>query len=609
MNIFKIKKVMKNRNYWASVQTTEHQSQNLGHQVFDKKSQGMIRAVLGFCFLSLLLCILPQAKAAVGDKFDQGNFTFTILSESGNEGTVSIVANRTSSGVVHIPSQVSYSEVNYSVISIGNDGFRDSSLTGITIPDSVTSIGSSAFWYCHNLKSIVIPDSVTSIEPWAFHGCSGLTSVIIGKNLASIQGYTFIFCTSLTNVIIGNSVTSINEAAFHDCTSLRNITIPAGVTFLGDGAFYSCISLLNVYFEGSAPSVGERPFFNTPSGAKAYVMTPGQNGWPEAGSMWRGLLVTPTGTGIITQPQSQMVAEGDSATFSVVASGAPPLYYQWKKEGDEIPGATESNYTISDVTSEDAGSYTVTVSNEAGSVTSDEAMLTLLVPPVIDQQPESQHAMVGDDVTFFVTIKEPVPMMCQWYKNGVAIAGATETFYTIESVKGTDAAQYNVVLSNDAGSAVSNLAVLSLEPYRATATAQVVNGFIVGFIVTDGGYGYEKTPNMRIYDSTGTGGIGHCIVENGMVIGIVVDNAGSNYTQDAMVKIASPLNLTSLSIEVSQVRVNMRLVLGELYQLESSKDCVIWEKVGEPFIAEEEEMSIEFEVADYGRYFRIYEVN
>ena len=99
-----------------------------------------------------------------------------------------------------------------------------SSLTSITIPNSVTSIGNYAFSECHSLTSVNIPDGVTRIESWAFHGCSSLTSINIPNSVTSIEGTAFAYCQSLTSITIPNSVTSIGESAFYSSGSLTSVT-------------------------------------------------------------------------------------------------------------------------------------------------------------------------------------------------------------------------------------------------------------------------------------------------------------------------------------------------------------------------------------------------
>ena len=115
-----------------------------------------------------------------------------------------------------------------------------------TIPNSVTSIGGSAFSGCTGLTSINIPESVTSIGQSAFIGCTGLTSIIIGNGLKSIGKWAFNNCRGLTNVTIPNSVTSISDNAFEGCSNLKSVIIGKGVTSIGYGVFHLCTALKNV---------------------------------------------------------------------------------------------------------------------------------------------------------------------------------------------------------------------------------------------------------------------------------------------------------------------------------------------------------------------------
>ena len=116
-------------------------------------------------------------------------------------------------------------------------------MTSITIPDSITSIGSTTFYDCTSLTSITIPDSVTSIGNWAFSYCSSLTSITIPDSVTSIGESAFRGCTSLTSITIPDSITSIGDSAFRGCTSLTSITIPDSVTSIGESVFSDCESL------------------------------------------------------------------------------------------------------------------------------------------------------------------------------------------------------------------------------------------------------------------------------------------------------------------------------------------------------------------------------
>ena len=153
-----------------------------------------------------------------------------------------------------------------SVTSIGEDAFfYCTGLTNITIPDSVTSIGDWAFYECSSLTSITIPSGVTSIDERAFCGCSSLTSITIPDSVTSIGGGAFSGCNSLTNVTIPNSVTSIGYDAFYKCSGLTSITIPDGVTSIGDYAFSYCTGLTSITILDSVTSIGESAFYMVPN--------------------------------------------------------------------------------------------------------------------------------------------------------------------------------------------------------------------------------------------------------------------------------------------------------------------------------------------------------
>ena len=131
--------------------------------------------------------------------------------------------------------------------SIGNGLFKYTSyLLSVTIPNSVTSIGESAFDSC-GLTSITIPNSVTSIDDAAFFNCNSLTSVIIGNGVTSIGQQAFQDCNGLTSCTIGSGVTSIGQQAFTGCTSLTSIVIPNSVTSIDVDAFYYCTGVTDVY--------------------------------------------------------------------------------------------------------------------------------------------------------------------------------------------------------------------------------------------------------------------------------------------------------------------------------------------------------------------------
>ncbi|HNW08920.1 MAG TPA: immunoglobulin domain-containing protein, partial [Verrucomicrobiota bacterium] len=188
---------------------------------------------------------------------------------------------------------------------------------------------------------------------------------------------------------------------------------------------------------------------------------------------------------IVSQPQSQTITAGYEATFSVGAGGAPPLFYQWRKDGVDLAGATASTLTLADVQSAQEGIYSVVITNNFGSTLSSNATLTVLnTPPTITTQPQGRTVLAGSNVTFTVTATGALPLRYQWLFNGSPLAGATQSALTRSSVTPADAGIYAVVVTNQFGAQASAEAELVVRALPEIITQPVGQTLARGASVT-----------------------------------------------------------------------------------------------------------------------------
>ena len=314
-----------------------------------------------------------------------------------------------------------------------------------TLKFDTLTFSDSGFYYCIvrnawgfdtsivdtlRLSSVIIPPTIT-VQP---------------SMQAVTEGQTAVFNVTATGTVPLNYQWQKDSVNITDATN-SSYTTPA-TTLSDSGSVYRCL-------------VSNTAGVDTSDGALLQVS---QNP------------VAPT---ITTQPQLQSITEGQTATFSVVATGTAPLSCQWQKDSTNISGATGSSYTTPATTLLDSGSlFRCIVSNSVGSDTSDNAMLivnTNPVAPTITTQPTEQSVTEGQTAAFIITATGTTPITYQWQKDGADISGATNTSYTTPATTLTDSGSvFRCIVSNVAGADTSDNATLIVNsaPVKPTITTQ-----------------------------------------------------------------------------------------------------------------------------------------
>lgn len=269
-----------------------------------------------------MVCLLCSTSASAYDLEVDGIY-YEIVSIS--DLTCKVVSgDKKYEGDIVIPKTVNYNNKTLAITTIGFTAFRNSDLTSITIPNTISSIENNAFWDCDKLERIVIEDgktiltlgwiayndgvwalfrdcpikslylgrnitctnqkgyqhdispfynietlneliigdSVTEITSNLFKGCTGLTNVEFSKSITSIGYNAFKGCTGLTNIKILYPISELKGSAFEGCSGLTDVTIGSSITKINEKTFYNCTNLKNVTHYNSITSIGESAFEN-----------------------------------------------------------------------------------------------------------------------------------------------------------------------------------------------------------------------------------------------------------------------------------------------------------------------------------------------------------
>ncbi len=168
---------------------------------------------------------------------------------------------------------------------------------------------------------------------------------------------------------------------------------------------------------------------------------------------------------ITNQPQNVAVGHGAEVAFNVGVYGTPPLTYQWRFNGTNIPGATATTLTLTNVLADRSGDYQVVVANPFGSATSSVATLSVTTsPPVIVTHPMSQIAVEGAEIILTPSVLGLPPPAYQWFFNNAPIAGATNATFVFTNAQPANVGGYFVVATNDFGEVTSVVATVTLTP-------------------------------------------------------------------------------------------------------------------------------------------------
>jgi hypothetical protein len=448
----------------------------------------------------------------------------------GDAGAYTVTISNAVGSVTSYPAQLTVSPaptVDPPLITV--QPLSQTAAPGTTVNFSVQASGSAPLNYQWSLNGNPIPGATSSIL-----SISGVQSINAGSYTVSVSNSAATAKSSPAILTITSptpTITTQPAAQNVNVGSLLNLSVVAsGAGPLIYQWFHNGIAVSN------ATSSSFQAFSAQPTDAgQYYVKVSNTAGSVNSFTVNVTVNLAVVAPGITIPPTAQTVALGSPLTLAVEVTGSSPMQFQWYRSGIALPNGTSVLLQIPSAQATDSGTYTVNISNPAGSISSPPVLVTIVNPPVITQQPQTKSVVAGSPASLAVTASGSAPLSYQWLKNGSTLPGQTGAVLNIASVTANDAGNYSVSISNGAGNANSSTAILTVTP---APTKPEISMQPLGDAIASG------NPVSLSVTATGTAPLQYQWYRNGLAI----PNAQSSTFQIATARTADS---ASYSVSVS----------------------------------------------------------